>query len=111
MPGTGQAEVMFMRFQVQAFDHTTRWHNLAGADSGFVELGSGRASGRQSGNTFTITPPRAGAAPYLLRGVVSFEWRRGRHGRAAPRRSTTAGASQHRGLRPRRLLRRTCSIT
>src|SRR6476620_11364945 len=73
MPGSGdKAEVMYMRFQVQVFDQDdAHWHNLAGADSGFVELGSGRARTRQSGNTFTITPPRPGAAPYLLRGVVT----------------------------------------
>ena len=78
MPGDGdKAEVMFMRFQVQLFDaDDARWHILAGADSGFVEVGSARKA-RQSGNTFTITPPRAGAAPYLLRGVVTFEWRDG----------------------------------
>src|SRR6188472_2064192 len=58
MPGSGdKAELMFMRFQVQVFDETdAHWHNLAGADSGFVDVGSGRSKTRQSGNTFTITP-------------------------------------------------------
>ena len=52
---------MFMRFQVQLFDaDDARWHTLAGADSGFVKVGSARKA-RQSGNTFTITPPRTGS--------------------------------------------------
>jgi len=39
MPGNGRKGIMFMRFQVQLFDAAAaRWHNLDGADSGFVEL-------------------------------------------------------------------------
>ena len=72
-----------------------------GADSGFVEVGSARKA-RQSGNTFTITPPRPGAAPYLLRGVVTFEWREAdevvRHARGAP-----GGPPEHGRLGPGRL--------
>src|SRR6266540_5178122 len=78
MPASGdKAEVMFMRFQVQFFTPADqRWHNLgAQADSGFVEVGPARLRTRQYGVTFTITPPQAGKAPYLLRGAVIFEWR------------------------------------
>ena len=77
MPSDGsKADTMFMRFQVQFFNPADKhWHNLGPeADSGFVEVGSA-ARTRQSGITFTITPPRAGSAPYLLRGSVTFEWR------------------------------------
>jgi hypothetical protein len=113
MPGSGErAEVMFMRFQVQVFDQTNaRWHNLAGADSGFVELGSGRARARQSGNTFTITPPRAGASPYLLRGMVSFEWREDGTVVRRARKSTTVAHPNTAGSDPAGFSAATCSIT
>ena len=113
MPGSGdKAEVMFMRFQVQVFDQTdAHWHNLAGADSGFVEVGSGRSKTRQSGNTFTITPPRAGAAPYLLRGVVTFEWREAGQVVRHARRSTTAAHSNTAGSDPAGFSSATCTIT
>ena len=103
MPGDGdKAEVMFMRFQVQLFDaDDARWHNLAGADSGFVEVGSARKA-RQSGNTFTITPPRAGAAPYLLRGAVTFEWREATRS-CGTRAGHHGGPSEHGRIGPGRL--------
>jgi hypothetical protein len=79
MPGSGvRAERMLMRFQVQFFTPADgRWHNTGAlGDSGFVDVGSGRFRARESGRTFTITPPQGGGA-FRLRGVVTFEWRRG----------------------------------
>jgi hypothetical protein len=113
MPGSGdKAEVMFMRFQVQVFDEgDARWHNLAGADSGFVEVGSARYKTRQSGNTFTITPPRAGSAPYLLRGVVTFEWREDGEVVRRARKSTTVAHPNTAGSDPAGFTAATCSIT
>jgi hypothetical protein len=113
MPGTGdKAEIMFMRFQVQFFDSDdARWHSLAGADSGFVAVGSARYKTRQSGNTFTITPPRAGAAPYLLRGVVTFEWREDGEVARRARKSTTAAHPNTAGSDPPGFTAATCSIT
>jgi len=113
MPGSGdKAEVMYMRFQVQVFDQDdAHWHNLAGADSGFVELGSGRARTRQSGNTFTITPPRPGAAAYLLRGVVTFEWREDGAVVRRARKSTTVAHPNTTGSDPAGFSAATCSIT
>jgi hypothetical protein len=112
MPGDGdRTEVMFMRFQVQLFNAAdARWHNLDGADSGFVEVGSARKA-RQSGNTFTITPPRPGAAPYLMRGVVSFEWREAGQVVRHTRRSTTAAHPNTAGSDPAGFTSATCMIT
>lgn len=112
MPGDGdKTEVMFMRFQVQLFDAAqARWHNLDGADSGFVELGSARKA-RQSGNTFTITPPRPGSAPYLLRGVVSFEWREAGKVVRHTHRSTAAAHPNTAGSDPVGFTSATCTIT
>ena len=113
MPGSGdKAELMFMRFQVQVFDRAgALWRNLPGADSGFAEVGSGRSRTRQSGNTFTITPPRAGSAPYLLRGMVSFEWREDAGVVRRARRSTTVGHPNTAGSDPAGFSAATCSIT
>ncbi|HEX6698671.1 MAG TPA: hypothetical protein VF080_17810 [Solirubrobacteraceae bacterium] len=112
MPGDGdRTEVMFMRFQAQLFDGAdARWHNLDGADSGFAAVGSARKA-RQSGNTFTITPPRPGAAPYLLRGVVTFEWREAGQVVRHARRSTTAAHPNTVGSDPASFSSATCMIT
>jgi hypothetical protein len=112
MPGDGdKTEVMFMRFGVQLYDAAdARWHNLDGADSGFVAVGSARKA-RQSGNTFTITPPRPGAAPYLLRGAVSFEWRKAGQVVRHTRRSTTAAHPNTAGSDPVGFSSATCTIT
>jgi hypothetical protein len=113
IPGSGdKAEVMFMRFQVQVFDQAdAHWHNLADADSGFVEVGSARYKSRQSGNTFTITPPRAGADPYLLRGAVTFEWREDGEVVRRARKSTAAAHPNTAGSDPAGFTAATCSIT
>ena len=111
MPGDGQkAEVMYMRFQVQLFGADARWHNLEGADSGFVAVGSARKA-RQSGNTFTVTPPRPGAAPYLMRGVVTFEWREAGQVVRHARRGTTAPHPNTAGSDPAGFSSATCTIT
>jgi hypothetical protein len=113
MPGSGdRAEVMFMRFQVQFFDaDDAHWHSLAGADSGFVAVGSARYKTRQSGNTFTITPPPAGAPAHLLRGVVTFEWRQDGVVVRRARKSTTAAHPNTAGADPAGFTAATCSIT
>jgi len=112
MPGDGdKTEVMFMRFGVQLYDAAdARSHNLGGADSGFVAVGSARKA-RQSGNTFTITPPRPRAAPYLLRGAVSFEWRKAGQVVRHTRRSTTAAHPNTAGSDPVGFSSATCQIT
>lgn len=112
MPGDGdRTEVMFMRFQVQLYDSgDARWHGLGGADSGFVEVGSARRA-RQSGNTFTITPPRPGSAPYLLRGLVTFEWREGDVVVRRARRSTSDSHPNAAGGDPAGFSSATCTVT
>jgi hypothetical protein len=114
MPGSGdRAEVMFMRFQVQYYTAQDRlWHNLGeGADSGFVEVGSAKYRTRQSGRTFTITPPRPGSPAYLLRGVVTFEWRKDGEVTRRARKRTTSGHPDTKGSDPPGFSAATCSIT
>jgi len=76
MPGTASGrETMFMRFQAQY--HSTqdgRWHNVPGeGDSGFLEVGRANVTARQKGRYIKIEPR---SASVLLRGIVTFEWRR-----------------------------------
>jgi hypothetical protein len=114
MPGSGdRAEAMFMRFQVQYFTPVdSLWHNLGwAADSGFVEVGSAKYRTRQSGRTFTITPPRTGAAPYLLRGAVTFEWREDGEVVRHARKHTSSGHPNTAGADPVGFTAATCSIT
>jgi hypothetical protein len=113
MPGSAdRSERMFMRFQVQFFDQDNQWHNLGeGADSGFVDVGSSKYRTRQSGRTFTITPPRPGSAPYLLRGVVTFEWRKDGEVTRRARKRTTADHPDAKGSDPPGYTAATCAIT
>jgi hypothetical protein len=78
MPGSGiRAERMFMRFQLQYFRvGDNRWHNVgSGGDSGFLRVGSAKFKARQSGRNFILQPPPDGASQ-IVRGAVTFEWRR-----------------------------------
>jgi hypothetical protein len=110
MPGDGRRGVrMRMRFRLQYQAPSGPWRPLAAGDSGWVAVGSGRLRTGQAGQTFTITPPGAGR-PYVLRGVVSFQWRRGRHVVARARRVTTAGHGATRGADPAGFSAATCRI-
>jgi hypothetical protein len=114
MPGSGdRAEDMFMRFQVQFYTaQDALWHNLGeGADSGFIEVGSAKFRTRQSGRTFTITPPRPGSAPHLLRGVVTFEWRKGGEVARRARKRTTSNHPDTKGSDPPGFSAASCSVT
>jgi hypothetical protein len=80
MPGSGRPqERMYMRFQIQFLDTMTKhWADLGpAADSGFLPVGSAKYRRRESGRNFSISPPPAGQA-FQLRGVVTFEWRKGK---------------------------------
>jgi hypothetical protein len=113
MPGTGQRGAeMFMRFRVQyQSPSTNRWQELgAPADSGFVDVGSARASSRQGGQTFTITPPPAGQPPHELRGAVTFEWRRGSTVLRRETHRTVAGHPGTAGADPDDFTAATCEI-
>lgn len=96
MPGSGRkGEKMYMRFQVQYFRTSTqRWAATdATVDSGFQAVGSAMFRRRESGWNFSITPPPEGQT-YRLRGVVSFEWRKGK---TVVRRAQKRTRSGHKG--------------
>jgi len=112
MPAAGdRRETMWMRFQVQYFDDAAdRWERVEeGGDSGFVAVGSARYKARQSGRSFRIEPKVGDAV--LLRGKISFEWRRkGEVTRRAARR-TTKGHESRAGADPADFTAAMCTIT
>jgi hypothetical protein len=109
MPGTGDRhETMFMAFAIEYRDRHGRWQTLGGGSSGFVALGDAASRLRQAGRNFTIATKKAHT--YLLRGVVTFEWRlRGRVIANAVR-STTAGHHAGAGADPPGYSASVCSI-
>src|SRR3954454_12502242 len=96
IPGSGvRGETMFLRFQVQYFSRSEkRWHNiLQGADSGWIAVGSALFRVRQAGWSFRFAAPANGKSD-LLRGAVTFEWRkRTKVVRRARKRTTSGHAS------------------
>jgi hypothetical protein len=92
MPGSGRRrERMFMRFRVQfrAPDGAWRDFTSAGTNSGFQPVGSARFKARQSGWTFPFEPQPG--QRFELRGVVNYEWRRGKRVVRRATKSTTPG--------------------
>ena len=99
-----------MRFRLQYLNATTKqWVDLAnGAPSGFVAVGAAKAA-RQAGRSFQLVPV-AGKPAFTLRGVVSFQWRRGATVEYTVSRPTTAGHRASRG-RPSAGLQQRCQPT
>ncbi len=111
MPGTGQSgEVMYMRFRLQYLDVTTKvWIELpTGAASEFVAVGAAK-SARQAGRSFQLIPV-PGKPAFTLRGVVSFQWRRGTKVLLEVSRPTTAGHKSLAGADPANFSAATCPI-
>lgn len=92
MPGSGVArERMYLRFQVQFFKPSTkRWLPFgSNGDSGFKALGKATRN-REAGVDFTLSAPAAGQS-YRVRGLVSYQWRRGKKVVRRASRTTSAG--------------------
>lgn len=108
MPTDGHPQdAMYMRFQVQSLDATTKqWADLGkSADSGFVRIGS--AATRQAGRTFEFKPT---PSAYTLRGQVEFEWRRDGHPVHLVSLPTTAGHKSLAGAEPKGFSAATCAL-
>ncbi len=110
MPGSRDgSERMYMRFQVQYFSpRDGTWHRIRkGGDSGFVRVGLAKFRARQSGRSFRFAP-RNGTV--LLRGVVTFEWRKNGEVVRRARKRTTAGHRSTAGADPKGYSRSNCTI-
>lgn len=101
MPGNGTRQTMYMRFRVHWFSEQERiWHNVGGTGiSRWMRLGSARVRQREAGYTFAFDQPAAGSR-FILRGVVEYQWRRGRKVIRRARANTKGGFESTRGADP-----------
>ena len=107
MHGLARRTRMLMRFRVQYRSSGGTWQLVEGAfaDSGWRKVASARRGEHDAGRTFAFDArPRSGGA-YELRGVVSFQWRRGGRVVERDRRTTEAGHPGTAGADPTRLQR------
>ena len=81
MPGSGKRERMYMRFTAQFQSGraaTGGWKTVAGKGvSNWLYAGSALFKTQEIGYTFSFDAPKAGSS-YLMRGLVQFQWRKGR---------------------------------
>jgi hypothetical protein len=103
-------DAMYMSFRLQYMNTTTKkWTDLAkGASSSYAAVGTG-ADPRQAGRSFQLNPV-AGQPAFTLRGVVSFQWRRGKTVLAQTSRPTSAGRDSLAGADPTGFSAATCLI-
>ena len=107
MPGDGEPkDTMYMRFRLQYYDTTSgKWLELGrSADSGLLPVGSAAAV-RQYGRSFTLAAP---THPFKLRGLVNFQWLRGKRFVYSTQRVTTAGRKSFAGADPPGFSAATC---
>jgi hypothetical protein len=110
MSGLARRSRMYMRFRVQYRDPAGRWRTIKeGADSGWFYVATGRRGIHDAGYGFEFMPPTSGGA-HVLRGAVSFEWRRGAKIVARDRRLTQAGHPGTAGADPADFSAATCEI-
>lgn len=100
MPGDRHPhDAMYMRFRLQYREpNGERWVDLASASSPYAYVGAG-GSVRQDGQSFKLVP-KPDMAPSTLRGVVDYQWRRGKRIVQSASRSTTAGHTSVSGADP-----------
>ena len=113
MPGDKHSrDQMYMRFHLQYQDaKTKKWLDLPAKDKRapkFLHVGAG-ASVRQGGGSFQLEP-QAGKPAFSLRGVVEFQWRRGRRVLQSATRPTTAGHRSVAGADPAGFSSASCLI-
>jgi hypothetical protein len=112
MSGLTRFSRMYMRFRVQFQDSKGRWRTLKNgplSDSGWQRVAAGRRGEHDAGWTFQFKPPATGGA-HVLRGVVSFEWRRGGHVLRNMRAFTQSGHPGTAGADPEDFSAETCEI-
>ncbi len=107
MPGDGEPkDAMYMGFRLQYLDATTgKWlEDGKSANSGMLKVGSASAT-RQYGFSFTLTNS---SRLYQLRGIVSFQWLRGKRVVYSTQRATSAGHKNVTGADPPSYSNATC---
>jgi hypothetical protein len=103
---------MYMRFRVQFQDSEGIWRTLKPGpltDSGWQRVATGRRAEHDFGWSFEFKPPASGGA-HVLRGMVSFEWRRDKRVVQRTRAVTEAGHPDTAGAEPPDFSAATCEI-
>jgi hypothetical protein len=112
MAGLPRYSRMYMRFRVQFKDDEGRWRTVTSSrltDSGWVRVFAGRGGEHDAGWSFEFKPPASGGA-HIMRGLVSFEWRRGRRVVERTRAFTEAGHPGTAGAEPKDFSAASCEI-
>ena len=110
MPGDGKpADKLYMSFGLEYLDAVNQWAALPSSSSGWVLVGAGSSSARQSGWSFTLKPPQ-GRGKFVLRGMVGFRWMRSGHQFAHATLPTTAGRKALAGAEPEGFSAARCSL-
>ena len=110
MEGLARRTRMYMRFRVQYRRPDSSWRTIrSGADSRWRKVANGRRGEHDAGWTFEFRPPVTGGA-HVLRGVVSFQWRRAGRVVERERRMTEAGHPGTAGADPADFSAETCAI-
>jgi hypothetical protein len=111
MPGSSRkGATMWMRFTGQYRSSRKTWKSVAALDTGYLRIGSAKVGSRQAGHSFRVKAPAKGNS-FLLRGLLSFQWRT-KKGKAfkTVRRYTTAGHQSSAGADPPGYSAATCRI-
>jgi hypothetical protein len=111
MPWDGQkGDTIFMRFRLQYEEAKSKtWVNVAkNADSGFEQVHRAGTGASQAGIDFEVAVPKA--VVFTLRGMVSFQWRRGAKVVYAATRTTTTGHESLAGADPKGFSAASCTI-
>jgi len=111
MPGSSRkGATMWIRFVGQYKSSKTTWSNASALDTGYLSNGSAHIKARQAGHSFRLMQPANGNS-YLLRGMLTFQWRtkKGTPFRTVHR-VTTAGHQSTAGADPPGYSAATCRI-
>jgi hypothetical protein len=110
MPGDDHSkDQMYMSFRLQYMNATTKqWIDLSKTAPSFVAVGAAKTA-RQGGSSFELKPV-IGNPGFTMRGVVSFQWRRGSTVEYTVSRPTTAGHQSLTGADPAGFTAATCKI-
>jgi hypothetical protein len=109
MPSDGRPrDTMYMSFRLQYLNSSTKhWADLAETKPSFVYVGAGAA--RQGGQSFQLMPV-VGRPAVTLRGLVEYQWRRGKMVLESTRRPTTAPHTSLAGADPRGFSGASCQL-
>jgi len=110
MPGDGRpADKLFMNFTLEYLDAVNQWAALPSSSSGWVLVGAGSSSSRQSGWSFTLKPPHS-RGRFVLRGMVGFRWMHAGHQFAHTTLPTTGGRNALVGSEPEGFSAARCAL-